>query len=218
MLNLDMQFMVVICKNCSNNFLKLKLGEKLANLMNYTLDMFITKRGLKLKINNMKVYEFDPKFILVSLVSIYSGFEDSNEFLEFVAKDTRSFKIENFEKVISKKGKVNFNYKDIISLEKICKKLKDISSQLKAKEINYDDAPEEFLDQITTELMEDPVKLPSSGTIVDRTCIETHLQSDPMDPFNRSKLTKDMLIPLPELKQRIEEYKLKKKQEHELKK
>ena len=55
--------------------------------------------------------------------------------------------------------------------------------------------------------MENPVKLPSSQQIVDRNTIETHLHSDPTDPFNRSKLTKDMLIPLLDLKQEIEEYK-----------
>ena len=55
--------------------------------------------------------------------------------------------------------------------------------------------------------MDDPVRLPSSGTIVDRNTIEKHLHSDPIDPFNRSKLTKEMLIPLPELKRDIEEYK-----------
>jgi len=38
--------------------------------------------------------------------------------------------------------------------------------------------------------------------------IETHLLSDPTDPFNRSKLNKEMLIECPELKAKIEEYKL----------
>ena len=35
----------------------------------------------------------------------------------------------------------------------------------------YDDAPEEFLDPLTYELMEDPVELPKSNTIVDRLTI-----------------------------------------------
>jgi ubiquitin conjugation factor E4 B len=49
--------------------------------------------------------------------------------------------------------------------------------------------------------------LPSSKNILDRSTIETHLLSDPSDPFNRTKLTKDMLIHCPELKTRIEDYK-----------
>jgi hypothetical protein len=62
--------------------------------------------------------------------------------------------------------------------------------------------------------MNDPVLLPSSKVILDRSTIgkehliiETHLLSDQTDPFNRSKLTKEMLIPCSELKERIEGYK-----------
>ena len=61
--------------------------------------------------------------------------------------------------------------------------------------------------------MTDPVKLPKSHVIVDRKTIETHLLSDPTDPFNRSPLTKEMLIPCPELKAKIQEYINKKKKE-----
>ena len=61
--------------------------------------------------------------------------------------------------------------------------------------------------------MTDPVKLPKSHVIVDRKTIETHLLSDQNDPFNREPLTKDMLIPCPELKTKIEEYIKKKKNE-----
>jgi ubiquitin conjugation factor E4 B len=73
--------------------------------------------------------------------------------------------------------------------------------------VSYDDAPEDFLDPITTVLMEDPVKLPSSNMIVDRSTIETHLLSDPTDPFNRKPLKKEELISCPELQEKIQEYK-----------
>ena len=62
-------------------------------------------------------------------------------------------------------------------------------------------------------IMTDPVELPQSHMILDRKTIETHLLSDQTDPYNRSPLTKEMLIPCPELKARIEEYINKKKQE-----
>ena len=84
---------------------------------------------------------------------------------------------------------------------------------IKSEEINYDDAPQEFYDGLTFTLMTDPVTLPKSNVIRDRKTIETHLLSDPTDPFNRSPLTKEMLIPCPELKARIQEYINKKKEE-----
>ena len=84
---------------------------------------------------------------------------------------------------------------------------------LKSEEISYDDAPQEFLDGLTFLIMTDPVKLPKSQVILDRKTIETHLLSDQTDPFNREPLTKEMLIPCPLLKAKIEEYMKKKKEE-----
>ncbi len=52
-------------------------------------------------------------------------------------------------------------------------------------QVAYDDAPEEFLDAITCELMRDPVRLPSSGQCMDRATVVRHLLSNPTDPFNR---------------------------------
>jgi hypothetical protein len=77
-----MEFMVMISKICQQNFLNFKLGERLANLLNYSLDVFTSKRGLKLQVKNMKEYGFDPKFILISLVSTYVAFLEYPEFIE----------------------------------------------------------------------------------------------------------------------------------------
>lgn len=43
--------------------------------------------------------------------------------------------------------------------------------------------------------MEDPVLLPTSSTIVDRSTITAHLLGDTRDPFNRKPLSMDMLQP-----------------------
>lgn len=44
-------------------------------------------------------------------------------------------------------------------------------------------------------LMEDPVVLPTSKTSIDRSTIRSHLLSDPTDPFNRSPLKIEDVIP-----------------------
>ncbi len=89
----------------------------------------------------------------------------------------------------------------------------------------FDDAPEEFLDTLMSTLMKDPVELPTSKNVVDfmtiskifpliqRFCIEKHLMNEPKDPFNRDPLTLEQLIPRPDLKARIEEYKDQKRQQ-----
>ena len=55
--------------------------------------------------------------------------------------------------------------------------------------------------------MEDPVLLPTSNVIVDRSTIVTHLISDPTDPFNRKSLKLEDLVPCEELKEKILNYK-----------
>ncbi|KAH0586207.1 hypothetical protein H2248_007463 [Termitomyces sp. 'cryptogamus'] len=54
--------------------------------------------------------------------------------------------------------------------------------------------------------MRDPVRLPSSKTVVDRSTIKSHLLSDPTDPFNRSPLKIEDVIPDLELKARIDAF------------
>ena len=49
-------------------------------------------------------------------------------------------------------------------------------------------APDEYLDALLSEIMIDPVKLPESGMVVDRITIKKHLANDKNDPFNRSPL------------------------------
>jgi ubiquitin conjugation factor E4 B len=64
-----------------------------------------------------------------------------------------------------------------------------------ADEEELGDVPDEFLDPLTFVLMQDPVRLPTSGTVLDRSTITQHLLSNNIDPFNRQPLTLDMLQP-----------------------
>lgn len=44
-------------------------------------------------------------------------------------------------------------------------------------------------------IMRDPVTLPSSRVIIDRSTIKSHLLSDTKDPFNRAPLAIEDVIP-----------------------
>ena len=50
-------------------------------------------------------------------------------------------------------------------------------------------------DPLMYTIMRDPVILPSSGVVVDRVIINTHLLSDATDPFNRTPLGREDVIP-----------------------
>ena len=67
--------------------------------------------------------------------------------------------------------------------------------QLQRREELLEEAPEEFLDELTGELMSDPVMLPNSLMILDRSNVERLLQERPVDPYDRTPLTVEQLIP-----------------------
>ena len=131
------------------------------------------------------------------------------EFVEFIVNDISYYKYENF--LIAVKIKNYFNkvdlsfdeyekFNDLVNNKlKITQEIEDINKKIK----NYDDAPEEFIDKLTCEIMEDPVTLPTSNINLDRETIEYHLLKNPIDPYNRKPLTKEQLIPNIELKKEL---------------
>lgn len=60
-------------------------------------------------------------------------------------------------------------------------------------------------------LMTDPVILPISKATIDRSTIRSHLLSDPNDPFNRTPLKIEDVIPNTELKAQIDAFVAEKK-------
>jgi ubiquitin conjugation factor E4 B len=74
-------------------------------------------------------------------------------------------------------------------------KVEEFIKNERAEEEELGDVPDEFLDPLLATIMEDPVLLPTSNIIVDRSTIITQLLSTPIDPFNRKPLTLDMVVP-----------------------
>lgn len=88
--------------------------------------------------------------------------------------------------------------------EKLSQQVQAIAIRNQLDEIQTEDIPDTFLDPIMSTLMLDPVMLPSSRMIVDRSTIARHLLSDQTDPFNRSPLSMEDIIPEVDLKNQIE--------------
>ena len=85
----------------------------------------------------MTEYGFDPKFILSSIVNIYISFKDYKEFLEYVVQDERSYKIENFERVITLKenGKFSLDYEKFLDFKVLVEELRIVDKEIKAKQV-----------------------------------------------------------------------------------
>ena len=74
-------------------------------------------------------------------------------------------------------------------------KLEAEGNRLQSLDELLDSAPDEFLHEMTNELMKDPVMLPNSKMILDRSTIERLLMEKPVDPYDRTPLSKEQLIP-----------------------
>ncbi|KAG1721381.1 U-box domain-containing protein [Suillus occidentalis] len=61
-------------------------------------------------------------------------------------------------------------------------------------------------DPLMATIMRDPVTLPSSRAVIDRSTIKSHLLSDSKDPFNRVPMVIEDVIPNVELKAQIDAF------------
>ncbi|CDW72140.1 u box domain-containing protein [Stylonychia lemnae] len=215
--NMVVKLLEKVSSNVREPFITEELGEKFANAVNYCIDSLVSQKGLKLKINNPERFNFEPRELLINILCIYANMSEEQVFLQNVVKDSRSYKDETFQKALRllqnpKKG-VQIDGPRTGKFEIMVQKLIELKVGIDEEDTLFDDAPEHFLDPIMNTLMKDPVELPASNTIIDYMIIKKHLLNDPNDPFNRSPLKIEQLIPRPDIKQQIEEYKQKKRQE-----
>ena len=130
-------------------------------------------------------------------MQVYVNMWPQADFVRAVTQDPRAFK----PAVLRRAATLASNSPLITYIDQL-----SATINLKTEEEEEMDVPEEFLDQLMFTVMEDPVMLPSSKAIVDRGTIVAHLLNNETDPFNRAPLTLDQLVPLPELKEKIQNY------------
>jgi len=181
-------------------------------MLDYNLDAMIGPKSSNLKVDNPLEYGFNPRVLLAEIVDVYLNLKDKENFIIAVARDGRSFKPSNFENattILRKWGlKSQEDLQAWTALGERFKKAKEIDDQA---EEDLGEIPDEFLDPLMFTLMEDPVILPISKTSIDRSTVRSHLLSDPHDPFNRTPLKIEDLIPDTELKAKIEAFKAERK-------
>eukprot|EP00818_Percolomonas_sp_WS_P008819 CAMPEP_0117446966 /NCGR_PEP_ID=MMETSP0759-20121206/6624_1 /TAXON_ID=63605 /ORGANISM="Percolomonas cosmopolitus, Strain WS" /LENGTH=1113 /DNA_ID=CAMNT_0005239271 /DNA_START=174 /DNA_END=3512 /DNA_ORIENTATION=- len=189
-------------------FLRPEMAPRVASMLNYFLIHLAGDECQNLKVKNPEKYHFKPKELITQLTETYMNFSKYDEFVKAVAADERSYKPDiiciKVPSILSRIGTVTKSF--IQDFENFGRLVDAKAREMAAEEEDYGDAPDEFLDGITYTLMEDPVKLPASGVVLDRSTIERHLLNDSTDPFNRSPLEVKDLLPQPELKTQIEEW------------
>ena len=161
--------------------------QRLADMLDYNLEALTGPKQGNLHVGNLSEYNFHPKILLGDIVDVYLNLAEKPNFVLAVARDGRSYKPKSFARVeiILKDQKSSEEWRKWANLQK---KFAVAKAEDEAAEQDLGEIPDEFLDPLMYTLMQDPVILPTSRTIIDRSTIRSHLLSDPNDPFNRVPL------------------------------
>ncbi|CAB4010169.1 ubiquitin conjugation factor E4 B-like [Paramuricea clavata] len=204
--NETVDMMHYLTKEAREPFLKAELRDRLAAMLNYNLTQLSGSKCRNLKVENPEKYNFDPKTLLNRITDIYLHL-DSSEFVEALAADERSYKKELFVDACKYLRKANLKTEtELTNFQIMSENVEKKKNENAQKEEDFGDAPEEFKDPLMDTLMVEPVLLPTSGKIMDRAVITRHLLNSSNDPFNRSPLSMDQLVPATDLKERIQKW------------
>ncbi|KAL5987810.1 E3 ubiquitin-protein ligase pub1 [Asimina triloba] len=210
--NEDVGMLVFTSEQISAPFLLPEMVDRVASMLNYFLLQLAGPQRNTLSLKDPKKYDkygFQPRELLKKIVRIYvhvARGDKANVFPSAISKDGRSYNEQLFADAAFILQRIGEDVRVVQEFVNLGAKAKTAASDAMDIESILGDIPDEFLDPIQYTLMKDPVILPSSRITIDRPVIQRHLLSDSTDPFNRSHLTQDMLIPNIELKERIEEF------------
>lgn len=221
--NVHIDLMEYTTAEITRAFLLPEMVERIATMLNYFLRFLVGPERKQLKVPNPDKYGWDPKKMLSQIMKIYMHLAMADEragasggggsgnvggnFATSVVRDGRSYSQELFLEAQAIAERYNLlTLEEVEYFQNFIEKLQtQVTADAKEDEM-LGEIPDEFLDPIQYTLMSDPVVLPSSKVVLDRSTIQRHLLSDQTDPFNRSQLTADMLVPETDLKAKIQQW------------
>lgn len=195
-------------------FMAPEIVDRLAAMLDYNLEALAGPKCSNLNVKNMTKYRFQPRELLSDIITVYLNLSDQPDFVRAVAAEGRSYKKSIFERAANIATRRNLKSStEVEQLLLFVTKVEETKLLIDAED-DLGEIPDEFLgalvryaslqvealtcgpkDPLMYTLMRDPVKLPSSRTTIDRSTIKAHLLSDATDPFNRSPLSIDDVVP-----------------------
>jgi len=185
-------------------FMLPELVSRMGTMLNHFLTQLVGPKCAGLKVQNADSYHFHPRKLLGEIISTIVHFVDFEEFGLAIVRDERSYDQGNMRKAIRVLSSV-MHPNELEVFQRFADRCVEVKQQDVEEEEELGEVPEEFCDEITAEIMEDPVRLPS-GKLVDRPTILRHLLSDETDPFNRQRCTVEMLVDDVELREKIKAF------------
>jgi ubiquitin conjugation factor E4 B len=183
-------------------FVRPEVVDRLAAMLCHNILQMVGPKCTNLKVQTPEKYHWEPRVVLRLLVGSLLNMSRRETFLQAVARDTRSFSVATFSRAAAILRRHSIcGTSDIMRLERIAKRVVEIAEQEDEREV-----PDEFLDPLMFTVMREPVRLPTSNMVVDRSTIVAHLLNDPTDPFNRKPLSLEQTIPEKDLAERIAQF------------
>ncbi len=209
-----MEMLILFSESLADSFTMPEIVTRLADMLDYNLETMVGPKSTNLKVDNMQEYGFNPGSLLADIMSVYCNLSGKDNFVHAIARDQRSYKPENFDKALQiMNRRILKSPEELRVWQTLASNVAEARAAEEKEEQDLGEIPDEFVDPLVADLMKDPVILPSSRTVIDRSTIRSHLLSDPTDPFNRMALRIEDVIPDVDLKAKIEAWKAEKKAE-----
>lgn len=149
------------------------------------LNRLVGSKSLELKVDNMDAYNFKPRTMLSEVIAAMTHFSTEEKFFTSVAQDSFFNNGVPLQKALTTVSKHNMvTVEERVAMEQLIERVKVVRTQVIDIDELVADAPSDFFDPILDKLMQDPVLLPTSGMIVDRSTITQHLLNN--ETGNRS--------------------------------
>ncbi|KAI1863316.1 uncharacterized protein JN550_009636 [Neoarthrinium moseri] len=207
LVNETMAMMKLFTETLKDAFTMPEIVGRLANMLDYNLDTLVGPKRGNLKVEDARKYNFDAKTLLSDFIDIYVNLESKQPFIEAIAEDGRSYKPQNFEEATKILGTRSLKSPEELAVfDRLKQKVKSAKEIADQAELDLGEVPSDFEDPLLGTLMTDPVILPSNN-IVDRSTIVQQLLANPLDPFTRSPMTINDVVPADDLRERIQAWK-----------
>ncbi|XP_022107418.1 ubiquitin conjugation factor E4 A-like [Acanthaster planci] len=207
MSNESMNILKFITSEIKAIFVHPVMVDRVAAMFNDFLLKLVGPKMGALKVKNFDEFEFRPGSLVQHICQVYLNLGEDERFCAAVSRDGRSYSATLFTRADRVLKKIIAPIEMIEAMAAFAERVRAMAAKQEEEEETFADAPDEFIDPLTFTLMSDPVTLPSSRIVMERAVIARHLLSDHTDPFNRSPLTMEEVIPNDELREKIETWK-----------
>ncbi|KAF2864065.1 hypothetical protein K470DRAFT_254395 [Piedraia hortae CBS 480.64] len=204
----SMETLILFTETLPDAFTMPEIVQRLADMLDYNLDIMVGSRRTSLIVENPSEYNWNPKALLSDIIRVFLNLSSKERFIQAVARDGRSYKPSSFQEAANlMRNKMGCSEEVLVAWNSLGEQVAAAKEAEEAEEADLGEIPDEFTDPLLATCMTDPVILPASRAVIDRSTIRSHLLSDPHDPFNRMPLKLEDVIPNDELKARIQQWK-----------